>query len=121
MDVYNYVAGASPIKAQGIINSFGYKVVDKNDMGGNLQSLVAKEGEPALKMIMESHPDKDVILELYGTSEGECKTCRDSKIIENFLNASGKEQSEAKKQDNTFSLVFLAGILALSFAIISKK
>ena len=63
MDVYNYVAGASPIKAQGIINSFGYKVVDKNDMGGNLKSLVAKE-KPALKMILESHPDKDVILEL---------------------------------------------------------
>jgi len=127
MDVYNYVAGASPIKAQGIINSFGYKVVDKNDMGKNLQSLVAKEGEPALKMIMESHPDKDVILELYSPSaNGEhiscnCSKCKESKIIENFLNASGKEQSEAKKQDNTFSLVFLAGILALSFAIISKK
>ena len=43
-----------------------------------------------------------------------CSKCKESKIIENFLNASGKEQSEAKKQDNTFSLVFLAGILALS-------
>lgn len=126
MDVYNYVAGSNPIGSQGIINSFGYKVVNKNDMGGNLKSLVAKEGESALKMVMDNHPDKEVILEMYSPTDNDdscgCNKCKtQSKLIEQFLNASGKEQSEAKKSDTNFSLVFLAGILALSFAIISKK
>ena len=125
MDIYNYVAGSNPLGSQSIINSFGYKVVNKNDMGGNLKSLVAKEGEPALKMVMDNHPDKEVILEMYSLSAKDdscgCEKCKESKVIEKFLNANGTEQSEAKKSDTNFSLVFLAGILALSFAIISKK
>jgi hypothetical protein len=125
MDLYNYVAGSNPIGSQGIINSFGYKVVNKNDMGGNLKSLVAKEGEDALKMVMDNHPDKEIILEMYSSSaendSSGCDKCKESKIIEKFLNANGTEQSEAKKSDTNFSLVFIAGVLALSFAIISKK
>lgn len=127
MDVYNYIAQTNPNKATDIINSFGYKVVDRKNMGGNLKSLVANEGEPALKMVLENHPDKDVILELYNPiSQGKhyscgCDGCKEKRMVEKFLNASGTEKSEAKKVDRDFSLVFLAGVLVLSFAILSKK
>ena len=85
MDVYNYVAKNNPQKASEIISSFGYKVIDRNNMGKNLKSLVANEGEPALKMILENHPDKDVILELYNPiSQGKhyscgCDGCKENK------------------------------------------
>jgi hypothetical protein len=127
MDVYNYIASTNPHKAQDIINNFGYRVVDNKNMGGNLKSLVAKEGEPALKMVLENHPDKEVILELYSpTADGKhyscgCNECKEKRMVEKFLNASGKESSEAKKVDSNFSLVFLAGVLVLSFAILSKN
>ena len=127
MDVYNYVAKNNPQKASEIISSFGYKVIDRNNMGKNLKSLVANEGEPALKMILENHPDKDVILELYSpTSNGlhyscPCDGCKEKRMFDKFLNASGQEVSEAKKVETNFSLVFLAGIFALSIAILSKN
>ena len=129
MDVYNYIAHTDPALAGQIINDLGYKVVNKKNMGANLKNLVAQEGEPALKVILENHPDKDVILEVCSTVKSgehydcDCNGCKEGRIVDKFLNASGggSEKSEAKKVENNFSIVFLAGILVLSFAILSKK
>ena len=122
MDVYRYVGDSNPFLARSIVESFGY-VCQKRDMGSNLKELVAKEGEPALMKIMENHPDKDIILELFSEktepmSKKSCN-CNDNYSQLQYLNAAGN--SEATKyglQTNTF---LLASALILAVAIISKK
>lgn len=114
MDVYNYIAHTDPALAGQIINDFGYKVVNKKNMGANLKNLVAQEGEPALKVILENHPDKDVILEVCGTVKSgehydcDCNGCKEGRIVEKFLNASGgsSENQRQKKWKIIFLLFF---------------
>lgn len=124
MNVYDYVASSNPSESRNIITSFGYKIKGSN-MGQNLKQLVALEGEPALKMVMESHPDKEVILEMFQTEskEKECEVCKERDLFDRFLNATGGESkvSEAKKSENNFNVVFLAGAMLISFAILSTK
>ena len=118
--VYHYIADNSPKLAKQIIESFGYRVVDQRQMGNNLQQLVANEGEDALKMILEAHPDKDVILELFSEKQKSCHACKERTLIEKYANANGSEKSEAKLVENNFSILFLAGITILAVAIIKK-
>lgn len=125
MDVtaYHYLAERSPETAKDIIEHFGYKVVDKTKMGDNLQLLVAQEGEDALRMVMNNHPDKDIILELFATQDktpAKCEKCKERKIIEKFVNANGSDGSQAKSVENNFSILFLAGVTILAIAIIKK-
>jgi hypothetical protein len=71
MSVYEYVAENNPMVAERIMDSFGYTIVDTPDMG--LSQLVAKVGEPALKKVMESHPDKEIIIEMFGNENSDKK------------------------------------------------
>jgi len=95
MNVYEYVAESNPRIAEQIMNSFNYDAINAPDMG--LNQLVDKVGEPALKKVMENHPDKDIILEMFSkTQEGKeegcnCDSCRNRKSSEhlNYLNATG--------------------------------
>lgn len=101
MDVYKYVAENNPMVAQGIIESFGYEHANTPDMG--LSQLVAKVGEPALKKIMDNHPDKEIILEMFSseTKNSGCGCGCGGKRHEGFLNASGAEVP--KEKDNSSS------------------
>ena len=128
MDVYSYVASANPAQASNIINSFCYQVTNKSDMGANLRTLVANEGEPALRAVLAAHPDKDILLEINEPTKGsksklhcDCKSCR--KMRENYLNASGREenQSEAARSASQTNTFLLAAAMILAVAIISKK
>jgi len=82
MSVYNYIAESNPYFAKGICHKYGYETTNirtKADLGQCLKRLVSNEGEPAFRDIMENHPDKDIILELFG---------QPSKV-ENFSNMDG--------------------------------
>lgn len=82
MSVYNYIAESNPYFAKGICHKYGYETTNvrsKADLGQCLKRLVANEGEPAFRDIMENHPDKDVILEMFANS----------KKAENFSNMDG--------------------------------
>jgi len=123
MDVYKYVAESNPVVAQNIIESFGYEHANTDDMG--LSQLVAKVGEPALKKIMDSHPDKDIILEMF--SEKPKCNCGCETRKETFLNVSGSETS-SDKQNNTATIVaqqtnamLLVSALFIFTALILKK
>lgn len=123
MDVYKYVAENNPLVAKSIIESFGYEHANSDDMG--LSQLVAKVGEPALKKIMDNHPDKDIILEMY-SEKPKCNCgCGTSK--ETFLNITGSESSN-DKQNSTATIVaqqtnamLLVSALFIFTAIILKK
>ena len=97
MNVYEYVAESNPQGAERIMNSFNYDAIDAPDMG--LSQLVDKVGEPALQKVMENHPDKDIILEMFSkkdNSNGEscgCDSCQNKNRNNgehlNYLNATG--------------------------------
>jgi hypothetical protein len=124
MNVYKYIAEKDPYLAQQIIENFGYTCTN-NNMAENLRQLVASEGEPALVLLMNNHPDKDVILELFApeAKNSECEVCKEKSMFEKYSNMNGSNNSqptEAKSVENNFSLIFLAGITILAFAIIKK-
>lgn len=122
-----------------IIKKYGYgfdhSVSSNADLGRCLRQLVAYEGESAFKDIMEGHPDKDVILELYGKSgslhaDGDtdmghgcnCRNCRNKHMppAYNYLNASGDTQHTNNLMSIT-NVSIIAASLLLSVAIIMRK
>lgn len=124
MDVYKYVAESNPIVAQGIVESFGYEHANTPDMG--LSQVVAKVGEPALKKILDNHPDKDVILEMFSDSKNANCSCSQRRQ-ERFLNADGSDYP--KEKDNTSSnivaqqtnVMILVSALFIFTALMIKK
>lgn len=127
MSVYQYVAENNPMVAEGIMDSFGYTIANTPDMG--LSQLVAKVGEPALQKVMENHPDKEIILEMFGNETSDtkscgCKYCNQKQ--ENYLNATGDNTSnpQTTKQEsmsNQTGLFLFFGAVMFSLALIYKN
>lgn len=110
-----------------VVRSFGYKftgAVTKKDIGRLLGDLVSKEGEPAMKAILNIHPDKEVILEQFSTpSPCSCDSNKninasgpvtDPLLATAIIGGNGNQQyaSESRK------LASLNGALVVSAAII---
>ena len=143
MNVFKYVAESNPNGAVQVINSFGYDVSSTNDLGRSLSELVAEVGEPAFKKIMDYHPDKDVILELYSKNSSEdkpitcgCDTCR-NRVRNNeymdYLNVTGngafadEKSSKSSSETSTHLLanqtnvILVVSALFIATALILKK
>ena len=127
MSVYNYVADNDPKGAELIINSFGYEVTDKRNLGQSLAELVSQVGEPALLKVMEYHPDRDIILELNvdnKKSECSCGTCSKTRTQEHFMNASGNETPKETKPDtlaHQTNVILVVATLFIVTALIYKN
>lgn len=135
MSVYNYVAESNPNGAKQIINSFGYEVLSTNNLGQSLNELVVQVGEPALEKIMQAHPDKDIILEMFSKSNNSIKSsgCGCKKCQENnghYLNASGSDStnpSTSNLTSNTTTLahqtnvILIVATIFIATALIIKK
>jgi hypothetical protein len=94
MSVYQYVADSDPRGTQRLIESFGYEITDQRNLGKSLSELVSNVGEPALKKVIDLHPDKDIILEYNAstmptTSSCGCADCKAK--ADKYMNASGSE------------------------------
>ena len=126
MSVYQYVADNDPKGAEYIINSFGYEVTNRKNLGQSLSELVSQVGEPALVKVMEYHPDKDIILELNSKDEKQgcsCKSCKNQHRQEQYFNASGAETPPVAQKNDTLAhqtnaimviaTVFIVGALFL--------
>jgi len=123
MTIYDYIARNNPVGAKRTIESFGYRVVNPKSMGDNLRMLVAQEGEPALKSVVDLHPDKDLILEVYG---------EENKTQENFIGADGilqsavlnnnqqQNDSNAKLAQQTNTLIVALSLLVVAGLILKK-
>jgi hypothetical protein len=111
MNVYEYVAESNPQGAEQIMNSFNYDAIDCSDMG--LSQLVDKVGESALIKVMENHPDKDIILEIFSKKEDSmggscgCDSCKNRNHNGehlNYLNATGSSAvAPAPERVNTLN------------------
>jgi hypothetical protein len=129
MTIYDYIANSSPSESSRIINSFGYSVSDPASMSSNLRYLVTQEGEPALKAILDAHPDKDIILEAFGAPKVEpqmscnCKGRNCSCGRGDYANASGSENgiTQASMSAHQTNVFLFAAALILAVAIITKK
>jgi hypothetical protein len=127
MTMYEYIANTNPRGAKEIIQSYGYKVVNPRSMGANLRMLVAQEGEPALRNIVELHPDKEIILEVMGSDNKNNFLGADGLsglglIAENNKNQQAQLQSSdsTKLAMQTNALVMVAAII-IAAAIITNK
>jgi hypothetical protein len=128
MSVYQYVADNDPRGAEMIINSFGYEVTDRTNLGQSLTELVSQVGEPALKKVMEYHPDRDIILEFNvdnKKSECGCGNCARMRTQELFMNASGNETTKETKPDilahQTNMIVVVATIFIVGALMLKNK
>jgi hypothetical protein len=131
MDIYTYVAESNPYQAKAILHKYGYSVRDaktNTDIGKCLKDLVLYEGEDALRDIVDNHPDKGIILEMYQPKQNssECKggSCNCAKCISKeiqYMNFSGKDEEKSGKSIREVSIFILASALLLASAIIVKK
>jgi hypothetical protein len=122
MSDYNDIARRNPQGAMNVISSFGYELVNRNNLGQSLNELIANEGEPALRKVMEIHPDKDVILELFSNQETlntekkgcGCSSCnkKHEEQYENFLNVTGSGVENSNKTTDNSSSNSSSNILA---------
>lgn len=134
MSDYNDIAKRNPQGSVAVINSFGYEILDRSNLGQSLSELVAQQGEPALRKIMDIHPDKDVILELFGTNitnedkkDCGCSSCSNKhkqNNSEHYMNATG---SEAVTSTNSMTLahqtnvILVVATLFIATALILKN
>lgn len=130
MTIYEYIAANNPVQAERTIRRFGYESVRGSNLGDNLREVVAQEGEDAFRAVLDLHPDREVIVEVFapkeekescGCTKGKC-TCRKN----DYMNADGANNSAQETtaaqvsaaQANTF---LMAAALILAVAIIVKK
>ena len=135
MNVYQNIAYNNPDAANEICKKYGYYQVENIDeLAYCLQKIVADDGENSFLEIMNLHPDKDVITEIFAKSVTPAevnKVVPQPQIILqepktecscNKLNATGDTQTQEKHsivtQTNTYILL---GALIVSMAIISMK
>lgn len=131
MTDYNDIAQRNPLGAEQVINSFGYEIIDRRNLGKSLNELVILKGEPALKKIMEIHPDKDIILELFSEKKPEKKPCSCGGNCgihnkESYLNATGAEAKAPKDNSNvlahqTNAILVVATLFIVTALILNKK
>ena len=128
MSVYQYVAENDPNGAEMIINSFGYEVTDKRNLGQSLAELVSQVGEPALLKVMEYHPDRDILLELNSDnkkSECGCSSCkRANQYQDQYLNITGSETTKESKPDtlaHQTNVILVVATLFIVTALIYKN
>lgn len=144
MNVYNYIAQSNPHGAKAVCHSLGYKLSGVNsadDLGSCLAQIVEKEGEPAFRKIMEQHPDKEVICELFAEKaenkaseyamnfSGQnhqanpgcgCANCNGRQRYMNFDGYNEQMAMSAASANNT-NVFLVASALILAVAIISKN
>lgn len=124
MNVYQNIANTNPDAANDVCKKYGYyQIRSIDELAYSLQRIVADEGESSLKEIMELHPDKDVILELFE------KKCEEKPVIMEqkrdcscMMNADGAASTAAATGfASQTNMIILVAAMIVSISIISMK
>jgi hypothetical protein len=149
MNVYLYIAENNPDEAYEICKKYGYfNVQSIEELAICLQDIVSENGQDSLQQILEIHPEKEVILELFEKKkveeqpnveelvtkilqnrrmdrqmerdmEREMRRDRDCSCMKSAdATVTAVPQSNIVNQTNTYILV---GALIVSIAILSMK
>lgn len=130
-DIFEYVAANNPLGAKAIIHKHGFTfqgVETASDLGEMLRGVVAEEGMPAFKDVLELHPDKEIIVEQFGiaapaappSSGCGCSGCSKKtgkSVAEEYVGSIQQSTGLSLAQGNTF---LIAAALILAVAIVSK-
>lgn len=126
MSLYTRVAAANPSGAKAVIKSYGYEL-RTNNLPQALRQLVAAEGEPALRSIVDIHPDKEIILECFAPAPAKddcgCKDKgkdKDSDAEKHYLNAVGKITDAQKEHQLTNTFLIVSAVMVLGALIIKN-
>ena len=72
--VYSYIANVYPNESVSLLTGkYGYQIQSDfttDEIAAALQDVVNNDGEAALYDVMDLHPDKHIILELFATPQG---------------------------------------------------
>ena len=127
MNVFQNIAYSNSDSALKICNKYGYyQIQSEEELANCLQNIVAVKGESALKEIMEIHPDKDVIIELFETKQEkkEPMETENKKECSCMANADGNaiaNQSGVSGIASQTNLLILVAAIIVSISIISMK
>jgi hypothetical protein len=133
MNVYDYIANVNPDAANSVCKKYGYYQIENlEELAWCLRQIVADNGEESLKKIMELHPEKGVILELFEVKPEPKKEEVSSKPI--IMNADGNNKDCGcgcmKNADGAASstgiasqtnMIILVAAMIVSISIISMK
>ena len=124
MTIYKYIAENKPNEAYEVCKSYNfYDIQNQDELESCLEMIVAQNGEPAFEKIIELHPDKDVIIEMYKRANPE-KPCDCKRNADGAAAAATSTDQKDKgglnlsSQTNTYILV---GALIVALAVISLK
>ena len=135
MNVYLYIAENNPDASYEVCKKYGYfNIQSIEELATALQSIVAENGQDSLEEILEIHPDKEVILEVFKKKVEEkpieevlqsifdknkpMERERDCSCMKSADGSAPNPSPNVAGQTNTFILV---GALIVSIAIISMK
>jgi len=137
MNVYLYIAENNPDEAYEICKKYGYFNINSiEELADALKSIVAEQGQDSLEEILNIHPEKEVILEIFDK-----KKEIDTKPIEEVIqlmfdknkpiekdcgcmksaDASPSTPSAPSPVVNQTNTYILVGALIVSIAILSMK
>jgi hypothetical protein len=140
MNVYSYIAENNPDAAYEICKEYGYfNINSMEELANSLKNIVADNGQDSLEKILNIHPEKEVILEIFDK-----KKVIDEKPLEEVLQKIFDKNKPAEKEEkdcscmksadatssttaapsavvNQTNTYILVGALIVSIAILSMK
>jgi len=123
MNVYEYISYSNPDAANDICNKYGYyEIKSIDELAYLLQSIVARRGETAFKEIMELHPEKNVVLELF---EKKIENPEPKPLMEQKRDCSCMRSADGAASNQGIAtqtnLMVLIAAMIVSISIISMK
>ena len=122
--MYQYIANNNPDAAYEVCKSYGYHDINTlEDLSQSLEICVANNGQEAFKNIMELHPDKDALVELFTVNNINQQPLQEVIVKETIpaptivKNADGEGSSLVNKTN----LYILGGAALIAFTILLSK
>ena len=126
MNVYLYIAQSNPDAAFEACKKYGYfDVQNIEELAQSLQLIVAQNGEESFKEVMDLHPDKEVLLELFDKKKDDDVVIVASALQKEDcgckMNATGTTPEKTGGLVNQTNTYILVGALIVAFAVILTK
>jgi hypothetical protein len=134
MNVYQYIAETNPDASYELCNQYGvYDIQSFNELSSGLMGIVAQDGENGFKKVMELHPDREVVLELFQVVPEAPKTEPTPIVIKdcgcdgsgNMMNANGLTNSinavNSGLAMNTNTIILISALIVSISIIASMK
>jgi hypothetical protein len=140
MTVLQYIAFNNLDQAAALCNNYGIEVNSEDDVVAGLYQIADQAGATGLKDILALHPDKEVIIENFGSSNkggscgsscgGNCKACSLSNMLIKTNQATGQPAAapvqtlpapnnnlSAMLQTNTLLVVGIVSLITVAFLL----